>query len=302
MKVTVFGGSGFLGSHICDKLSDAGHEVTIFDVRTSPWLRDEQNMITGDILDLPAVEAAVAGAEAVYNFAGIADIGEAGSRPVDTAKFNILGNVHVLEACRKAGVKRFIFASSLYVYSKAGGFYRCSKQAGELYIENYRQVYGLEYTILRYGSLYGARSDKRNAIYRFVREALETGTISYYGLPTALREYIHVEDAADCSVEILAPEYADTNIVLTGDRPMRVGDLLKMIAEMLGRDITFDFQGDGKSGHYEITPYSFNPKTARKMVPRLSVDLGQGILHTIEDVHRELHPDAVSSMGFLVKN
>ena len=71
---------------------------------------------------------------------------------------------------------------------------------------------------------------------------------------------------------------------------------------MLGRDISFDFQGDGKSGHYEITPYSFNPKTARKMVPRLSVDLGQGILHTIEDVHRELHPDAVSSMGFLVKN
>ena len=230
MKVTVFGGSGFLGSHICDKLSDAGHEVTIFDVRTSQWLRDDQKMFTGDILDLPAVEAAVAGAEAVYNFAGIADIGEAGSRPVDTAKFNILGNVHVLEACRKAGVKRFIFASSLYVYSKAGGFYRCSKQAGELYIENYRQVYGLEYTILRYGSLYGARSDKRNAIYRFVREALETGTISYYGLPTALREYIHVEDAADCSVEILAPEYADTNIVLTGDRPMRVADMLKFIA------------------------------------------------------------------------
>ena len=300
MKITVFGGSGFLGSHVCDKLSAAGHDVTIFDVRPSACLRPDQHMLTGDILDLAAVEAAVAGAEAVYNFAGIADIGEAGSRPVDTAKYNILGNVHVLEACRKAGVKRFVFASSLYVYSKAGGFYRCSKQAGELYIENYRQVYGLEYTVLRYGSLYGPRSDRRNAIYRFVREALETGRISYYGLPTALREYIHVEDAADCSVEILAPEYADTNIVLTGDRPMRVGDLLKMIGEMLGKEIVFDFQGDGKSGHYEITPYSFNPKTARKMVPRLSVDLGQGILHTIEEIHRELNPDQASALGFLV--
>ena len=301
MKITVFGGAGFIGSHVCDKLSDAGHEVTLFDIRTSPWLRPGQTMIVGDILDESAVRQAVDGAEAVYNFAGIADIGEAGAKPVETAKYNILGNVIALEASRKAGVKRFIFASSLYVYSKAGGFYRCSKQASELYIENYRQVYGLPYTILRYGSLYGPRADNRNAIYRFVREALETRRISYYGLPTALREYIHAEDAAECSVEVLKPEYADANIVLTGTQPMRVGDLLKMIAEMLGGEIEFDFQGDGKSGHYEITPYSFNPHIGKKMTPRLSTDLGQGILHMIEQIHRELHPDLTSELGYLVK-
>lgn len=301
MNITVFGGAGFLGSHVCDKLSDVGHEVRIFDVRPSAWLRPDQTMIVGDILDEAAVYAAVSGADAVYNFAGIADIGEAGTRPLDTARFNILGNIIALEAARKSGTKRFVFASSLYVYSKEGGFYRCSKQASELYIENYRQVYGLEYTILRYGSLYGPRADRRNAIYRFVCEALETGVIQYYGLPTALREYIHVEDAALSSVEILKPEYANSNIVLSGSQPMRVEELLKMIAEMLGRDICFEFQGDGNSGHYEITPYSFNPQIGKKMIPPLATDLGQGILHVIEDVHRELNPHLVTKMGYLVE-
>lgn len=301
MKITVFGGAGFLGSHVCDKLSEAGHAVTLFDLRPSPWLRPDQTMLCGDILDESAVYAATAGADAVYNFAGIADIGEAGDRPLDTVKYNVLGNSIVLEGARKAGAKRFVFASSMYVYSKAGGFYRCSKQASELYIENYRQVYGLEYTILRYGSLYGPRADRRNAIYRFVREALENGRIEYFGHPTALREYIHVEDAALCSVEILAPEFADCNIVLTGSQPMRVGDLLKMIAEMLGKPIEFGFLGEGQSGHYEVTPYSFSPHVGKKMTPRLSTELGQGILHVIEDLHRELNPNLTTALGYLVE-
>jgi len=301
MKVTVFGGSGFLGSHVCDKLSDAGHQVTVFDLRPSPWLRPGQTMCVGDILDGNQVRSAIAGSEAVYNFAGIADIGEAGEQPVNTVKYNILGNALVLEACRLEEVKRFIFASSLYVYSKGGGFYRCSKQACELYIECCHEAYGLEYTVLRYGSLYGPRSDRRNAIYRFAREALETGRISYYGRPTALREYINVEDAARSSVEILAPAYANEHIVLTGSQPMRVGDVLKMIAEMLGRKIPFDFLAEGETGHYEITPYSFNPKIGRKMAPKLSTDLGQGILQVIEAVHRELHPELTAVQDFLVK-
>ena len=61
MNITVFGGSGFLGSHVCDKLSDAGHAVTIFDRSPSRWLRPTQRMLTGDILDEAAVDAAFAG-------------------------------------------------------------------------------------------------------------------------------------------------------------------------------------------------------------------------------------------------
>ena len=291
MNIAVFGGSGFLGSHVCDKLADAGHQVTIVDVRPSPWLRPDQRMVQGSLLDEALVDRVVQDCDVVFNYAGLADIGEANARPVETARLNVLGNVILLEACRKAGVKRYIFASSLYVYGKSGGFYRCSKQACELYIENYLAMHGLEYTILRYGSLYGPRADRRNAINRFVAEAMQTGSITYYGAPTALREYIHVEDAALCTVEVLKPEYANQNIVLSGSQPMQVGDLFKMIGEMLGKELTINFQTDPNSGHYQITPYAFMPKVGLKMVPHLSTDLGQGVLRVMEEVHRELHPD-----------
>jgi UDP-glucose 4-epimerase len=172
MNIVVFGGSGFLGSHVCDKLSDDGHQVTIFDKVSSPWIRKDQNMICGDILDEELVAKAVNDAEVVFNFAGIADINEAQMRPIESVRFNILGNTIILDACRKSKIHRYVFASTVYVYSKSGGLYRCSKQACELLIENFHENYGLEYTILRYGSLYGPRSDEQNAIFRFVHQAL----------------------------------------------------------------------------------------------------------------------------------
>ena len=129
MKVIVFGGAGFLGSYVADALSETGHEVTIFDIRPSPYLRPDQKMLVGDILDETAVARAVAGQEVVYHMAGIADIDDCARRPVDTAKYNVLGTVIVLEASRQAGIKRFVFAGSVYVYSESGSFYRSSKQA-----------------------------------------------------------------------------------------------------------------------------------------------------------------------------
>ena len=300
MKITVFGGSGFLGSHICDKLSNAGHRVTIVDLRPSPWLRPDQTMLTGDILDEGVVGEAVEQTDMVFNYAGIADIGEANARPVDTARINVLGNVMLLEACRKAGIRRYVFASSLYVYGKSGGFYRCSKQACEIYIENYQAMHNLPYTILRYGSLYGPRADSRNAIHRFVHEALTSGTITYYGAPTALREYVHVDDAAAATLSVLDNEFENQNIIISGNQPMRVGDLFRIIGEMLGSGLSINYQDDPDSGHYQITPYSFMPKIGRKLMPPLSVDLGQGILRVMEEEHKALHPQFQAEGGYLM--
>src|SRR5579859_1470771 len=174
-KVTVFGGAGFLGSHVADALSEAGYTVTVFDLKPATNLTKGQKMIVGDITDPLDVEKAVRGADAVYNFAGIADLSEAHSKPVETVSVNILGNVVILEACVKAKVKRYVFASTIYVYSQAGSFYSASKQACEAYIENYRRYRGLDYTILRYGSLYGSRSNEQNIVYRMLKDALTEG-------------------------------------------------------------------------------------------------------------------------------
>jgi len=297
MKVIVFGGSGFLGSHVADALSNAGHQVTIFDVQHSPYLREDQKMIVGDILDEGAVSRAITGQEAVYHLAGIADIDECARRPVDTVRYNVLGTVILLEASRNAGIKRFVFAGSVYVYSESGSFYRSSKQACELFIENYHRLYAMPYTIVRYGSLYGERSDERNSIYRIIKEALSTGKIIYHGTGEELREYIHVQDAAQSSVTILQPEFENQHLILTGNQTMRYHDLLEMIKEMLGGKVTIEYLPKTSDTHYTITPYNFSPRLGKKLVSNPHIDMGQGLLSCMHEIYHSLHKDRHEEMG-----
>lgn len=287
-KVCVIGGSGFLGSHVADALSAAGHTVRVYDRIGSPWLREDQEMVIGDLLDATSLEAAIADCEVVYNFAALADLNQALDKPVETVQINVLGNVHVLEACRRHKIRRFVYASTVYVYSREGGFYRCSKQAAEHYVEEYQRVYGLDYTILRYGSLYGPRADPGNGLLRIVKNALETGVLRYEGSPDSLREYIHVEDAARASVVALGDEFRNQSVVLTGQEPMRVLDLLEMLAEILGLSNGVQFVPGGQPGHYVRTPYAYQPKLGRKYVAPMHVDLGQGLLQLIDLVRSDI--------------
>jgi len=291
--VTVVGGSGFLGSHVADQLSEAGYQVRIYDRVSSPWKRESQEMMVGDLLDSDSLDRAISGAYAVYNFAALADLNKALRQPVDTARINVLGNVLVLEACQRHNIKRFVYASTVYVYSREGGFYRCSKQAAEQYVEEYQRIYGLDYSILRYGALYGPRADESNGLGRIVRHALKTGVVRYEGSPDTLREYIHVEDAACASVSALGDEFRNQNIILTGQEPIRVMELLEMLREILGLTTPIEFIESKLPGHYVRTPYAYQPKLGRKYVLPMHVDLGQGLLQLIETVRRDLGPEQV---------
>lgn len=286
-KAVVIGGSGFIGSHVADHLSDAGYETTVFDLISSPWLRDGQQMIVGDIQDADAVDHAVEGADVVYNFAALADLNQALDQPLKTVYINILGNMNVMEACRRHGVSRFVYASTVYVHSREGGFYRCSKQSSEAYIEEYQRVYGLDYTILRYGSLYGPRADESNGLWRIVRSALNDGVVRYYGNPESMREYIHVGDAARASIVALGDEFRNESVVLTGQEPMRVLDVLNMLAEVLGMpEESVEFVDGNYPGHYVRTPYAYQPKLGRKYIPPIHVDLGQGLVQMIGELRQ----------------
>ncbi len=118
MKVFLTGGSGFLGSHVADALSEAGHEVVIYDVVESPYLRDDQTMVVGDLLDSELIDKSLAGADAVYHFAGVADIEDCADEPVKTVQVNVLGTVQLLQSCVNAGVGRFLFASSALCFQR----------------------------------------------------------------------------------------------------------------------------------------------------------------------------------------
>lgn len=288
-KVIVFGASGFLGSHVADALSAAGYQVRLFDRNPSPFLKSNQEMIVGDIMNLEQVIEAARETSIVYNFAAIADIDEAHNKPIPTATINVLGNMHALEAARIAGARRFVFASSVYVYSESGSFYRASKQAAERFTETYHERYGLDYNILRYGSLYGRRADKRNGIYRMLQEAVEQHSITYKGSGESMREYIHVEDAARMSVQVLAPEYANRHLILTGQEKLRIRDVMTMITEMLPWPVELHFDEANTVHHYKITPYAFQPRIGRKLVLNEHVDLGQGMLDCLREIHQDLH-------------
>jgi UDP-glucose 4-epimerase len=300
VKATVFGGSGFLGSHVADALSDAGYEVTVADIVEPQHLRSDQRFATCDITEADAVTRVAEGSDVVYHFAGLADIAECSRRPRDTVTVNILGTVNVLEAARAAGSNRFVFASSIYVAGDSGSFYRASKQACELYIEEYRREYGLDYTILRFGTLFGRRADDTNSVHRYLRQALEQRRIVAYGTGDELREYIHVGDAARLSVDILDAQYANESLVLTGHHPLRFRELLTLIAEIVGDDVAVELHApdedeaeSARSGHYAITPYAFRPKIARKLVTTSYVDLGQGLVDVLHELH-ERQPEPAS--------
>jgi UDP-glucose 4-epimerase len=284
-KAVVVGGSGFIGSHVADHLSDAGYQVTIYDQTKSLWLRDDQDMVIGNIQDGEKLNQTIIGADVVYNYAALADLNQALEQPLKTVKINILGNLNVMEACHTHGVKRFIYASTVYVHSREGGFYRCSKQASEAYVEEYQKIYGLDYTILRYGSLYGPRADKTNGLYRIVKSALDNNIVRYEGDIEAMREYIHVEDAARSSIDALKDEFINESVVLTGQEPMRVLDMLKMLAEILNLPKeSVEFVENKYPGHYVRTPYAYQPKLGRRYIPPIHVDLGQGLLQVIDEL------------------
>ena len=285
-NVLVIGGSGFMGSHTADVLSEDGNIVSILDKVSSPWLRSDQTMIVGDTMDSDILESSMKDVDCVYYFAGIADIGEAKSNPYNTIEINIMGLTKVLEAAVKNNVKQFIYASTMYVYSSHGSFYRASKQAAEIIIEAYQENYGIDFVFLRYGSLYGPRSQDWNGIKGFSQQVVKTGILEYSGNGSEVREYIHVLDAAKLSVKALQEEYRNRAVTITGQQSMKVSDMFSMIFEIEGKEADINYLDEHKgSSHYGNTPYRYTPKTSMKIIPTEFVDLGQGLLDIVEEIH-----------------
>ena len=122
MRVLVTGGSGFIGSHVVDKLRAQGHEPVIYDLRPSPWhnldpAQPSVDTVLGSITDREALERALHSCDAVAHLAAVADVNDVHAEPEDAERVNARGTVAVLEAARRAGVKRIVYASTIWVYS-----------------------------------------------------------------------------------------------------------------------------------------------------------------------------------------
>lgn len=283
-KVLVTGGSGFIGSHVADTLESEGYRVILFDSVPSKYKSKSQQEFIGDILIPGEVDKAVENCDTVFHFAAQADIGLSSKMPANTINANIIGTQNVLEAVRKQKIKRFMFASTIYVYSELGSFYRVSKQACEKIIEEYQREFELNYTILRFGSLYGPRANKFNFISNSLWDALKNKKIVRRGNGQEIREYIHVKDAARLAVNALSDKFLNKHLIITGNQQIRVKDLLNMIKEIFGGEIEIEFGEEEELQHYEIIPYNYKPQIAEKITPHTYYDLGQGLMDLIYDL------------------
>lgn len=292
-QIVVFGGSGFLGCYVVEELLKRGYEVTVSDIRKSAYLPDGCSFVQCDIMDREKVKSLITDTtDFVYNFAGMANLDRAVTMPVETIEFNIMGNMNVLEGCRHSNVKRFIYASSAYALSDKGSFYGVSKLASEKLIEEYYKAYGQKFTIVRYGSVYGERAYDNNYLYSVLKSAITKKKIVHDRDGQEIREYIHAQDAAVMSVDIIEDEkFTNDHIILTGIERMKRVELFTMIKEILNGDVEISLNKDVNDHHYKITPYSFQPSTCKKLVPNPYIDMGQGILDCIREIHSEGNED-----------
>ena len=266
-KVLVFGGSGFLASHVADKLTDNGYNVIIFDKKKSNYKSKKQKFIYGDILNKKQVLNATKGVDVVYHFASIADIDVANNFPYKTLNTNIFGTINILESCIKNKIKRIIFASSIYALSEQGGFYSASKLTSEIIIEQYSKKFKLNYNILRFGSLYGDRSNYFNSLGKYITQANKTKKIVRYSDGNEKRNYIHAKDAANLCVLILKPKFKNKYFNLLGKRQTKVKNVLNLIAkEMQIKKIIYKNQD--LEYHYKTNPYTYKLRKGKLLHPK----------------------------------
>ena len=282
MNIFITGGSGFLGGHLTEALLNGGHNCIIYDIKKPNYNIKNAKFCEGDLLDEKKIERLLKNIDIIYHFAGEADIDNSNKNPLAAVQNNILATTKLLNLSVKKKIKRFVFASSVYVYSEQGGFYRTTKQACELLIENYHNIYKLNFTILRFGSLYGPRANNFNWLNKEITNIKKNKNIVRETSGNELRSYIHVLDAAKLSLMALSSKYKNKYLMLTGSQSVTVKELLKLLKEISGSKSKISYNNKKNTrDHYMITPFSFKPRMASKIKKEEEIDLGQGLYDLI---------------------
>jgi UDP-glucose 4-epimerase len=286
-KILIFGSSGFLGQHLVSLLKK-DNEIIQFDINSSEDSICDSNFIQGSILDTELVLTAAKDVDIVYHFAAMTDLDIVNNNPAKAIEVNIAGTSNILDACIKEKVERFIFSSSVYVYSQFGGVYKSTKQACELLIEDFDKMHGLNYTILQLGSVYGPGAKQTNLISRLIKEALTTDQFQHSGSGVEERQYIFVKDVVNALINIANSQYKNKKVILLGSESVRISQLMEMISSQLEKDIYKIFKKDGYGIHYKSSPFQTDPKGAIYYKLESPTPLKDGLRETIKFIQEEL--------------
>lgn len=261
MKILVTGGAGFIGSNVADHLVSAGHEVHALDDLSTGFRENVSEGITLHELDIRSEGASDlvfgGGFDIVCHHAAQMDVRRSVREPLFDADVNILGTLNILEACRKAGVGRVVYASTGgAVYGEPANLpvnethsidpichYGISKHTVEHYLFLYRYLYGLDYVVLRYPNVYGPRQNPHGeagvtAIFTLAYLTGNPPRINGDGLQ--LRDYVHVRDIARANLMAMDLERTDISgkiFNLGWGNGRSVLELDRIIRECVGTDL-----------------------------------------------------------------
>jgi UDP-glucose 4-epimerase len=287
-RVLVTGGSGFIGSHVVDKLADAGHEPRIYDLQESRHHEPGSvDTVIGNLFDPETLRAAMADCDAVVHLAAYADVGIVADEPVDAEECNARGTLAVLEAARATGT-RVLYGSTIWVYGASGDglideeaplglpdhLYTASKLAGEMYCSSYAELYDVPCTILRFGIPYGPRARPAAVIPIFVSKALKGDPLTIAGDGLQTRRFVYVEDLAEGVVAGL--EHGGENRVynLAGEETVTIRELADIVSDLI--DDTEIVHTPGRNGDFGGAVIS-NERAAEELGWRASTPLREGV-------------------------
>ncbi len=261
--VAVTGGSGFIGTHVVDALVAAGHQVRVVDAHAPR--RDDVDWAEIDMLDQDSLTDALKGAGPVFHLAAMADVNDVIADPAGSVERNVLGTARVLEGARRADAGRVILSSTVWVYAATTGdevdetapihldtqrhIYASSKIASEMLCGDYANLFGREYTVLRYGIPFGPYMRGDLVIAAFIERALAGEPLKIDGDGSQQRNFVYVEDLAAAHPLALADVAANRTYNLEASEPITIRDLAQTIGRLVG-DTEVSF-GPARPGDYK---------------------------------------------------
>jgi UDP-glucose 4-epimerase len=300
MKIVVTGGAGFIGSHLVDAFIAAGHEVFVIDDLSSgnkANLNPKAKLYSIDLLDakIPALLAEIR-PDALNHHAAQMDVRRSVADPMFDARVNILGFIQLLEAGKKSGIKKVVFASSGgAIYGEQEKFpapedhpkrpaspYGVSKLTGENYLAYYHTTFHIPYVALRYANVYGPRQSfkgEAGVIAIFIDQLMSGKTPMIHGDGKQTRDFVYVGDVAAANLTALDTPYVGGINIGTGVETDLV-TLYDKICRQVGSKVAA-IHGAAKDGEQRRS--SLDCSHARKILnwsPKISLDEGLG--HTVE--------------------
>ena len=303
----VTGGAGFIGSHVAERLLKDGLRVRILDnfstgrrenLAFADGAGERLEVIDGDLRDLATVERAVRGADVVYHQAAMRSVPRSVDDPLGANENNVTGTLHLLEAARRHGVKRVVFASSSSVYGENPELpkredqtlapispYAVSKAANEQYARVWTRLYGLETVGLRYFNVFGPRQDPKSeyaaVVPRFILWGLRGEPLEVHGTGEQSRDFTYIDNVVEAN--ILAGQAEDANgeafNVGCGDR-ISLLDMIVMLESLLGRKL--ERRHAPTRGGDVLHTLADVSKAKRLMGYTPQVDFAEGFRRTVE--------------------